>query len=229
MNILSKIRTAVKVAKQDGVYGILWVLISKYQLPILKNKKLERKVALLTEVRFWDDYFRTNGLLWPKSYVNRLDPNLPIQSRVVALLPPSEKIQILDVGAGPLTYLGKICKGRDISIAVVDPLADEYDRLLGKYKITPLVRTYKLAAEELTNVYSQNTFDLVFARNSIDHCSNPEIAILQMINVAKSNCFVLLEHKVNTKKYKELCEITSEIVEEKDGDWIITRIFKCST
>jgi hypothetical protein len=37
----------------------------------------------------------------------------------------------------------------------------------------------------------------VFARNSIDHARNPEMAILQMIEVAKTDCFVLLVHYVN--------------------------------
>jgi len=85
-----------------------------------------------------------------------------------------------------LTFLGKIYKGKRVTITAVDPLSDEYDRILDKNQIQPLVRTQKLAAENLTKRFPSSNFDLVFARNSIDHAYKPERAILQMINVVKS-------------------------------------------
>ena len=103
----------------------------------------------------------------------------------------------MDVGAGPLTYLGKKREGRRINITAVDPLADAYDRMLDKYHVQPITRTQRLDAESLTTRFPSNTFDLVFAHNSIDHARNPETAILQMIDVVKSDQFVLLEHRVN--------------------------------
>ena len=83
------------------------------------------------------------------------------------------------------------------NIIAVDPLADEYDKILHKYSIEPLIRTKKLSAEKLTKEFPSNTFDLVFARNCIDHAYDPEKAILQMIAVVKRNSYVLLEHRPN--------------------------------
>jgi hypothetical protein len=62
------------------------------------------------EVVFWDSYLETRGLQWPETYQLRLDPELELQPHLRALLephPPGSTISILDVGAGPLTVVGK--------------------------------------------------------------------------------------------------------------------------
>lgn len=197
MSILRKARTAVKVFREDGFYGIVPILISTYKLPISLSAKSKWKAGVKSEIGFWDAYFCTKGLQWADTYGVRFDPDLPLQPRPAALLPPQTEIHILDVGAGPLTYLGKIYDGKHVNITAVDPLADDYDRILLKYQIQPLVRTQKLAAEDLTRRFPSSTYDLVFARNCIDHAYNPERAILQMIDVVKSGRYVLLEHRPN--------------------------------
>ncbi|MBX7043785.1 MAG: class I SAM-dependent methyltransferase [Ignavibacteria bacterium] len=155
------------------------------------------KDGMKSEVEFWDSYFSTKGLEWSEYYEMRFDPELVLQDRPAKLLPPRTDVYILDVGAGPLTFLGKKLEGRNISITAVDPLADEYDKLTEKYGVHPPVRTLKLAAEELSVMFPPSCFDLVVARNCIDHSYNPEKAILQLIRVVKQDCFVLLEHREN--------------------------------
>ncbi len=150
MNILRKARTAVKVFREDGFHGIVSILNSKYGLSIPQSPKSKWKAGIRSEIQFWDAYFRTKGVQWANDYGSRFDPDLPLQPRPTALLTPETEIHILDVGAGPLTYLGKIHDGKHVIITAVDPLADEYDRILDKYQIQPLVRTQKLAAEDLT-------------------------------------------------------------------------------
>jgi len=261
MNMLRKSREAVKVFREEGFHGIVSILISRNMLPIPLSTKCKWKARIRTEIKFWDDWIRTKGLKWTDEYIRRLDPDLPLQPRPAALLPPEMKIRILDVGAGPLTYLGKIHDEKHFTITAVDPLADEYDRILDKYRIQPLVRTQKLAAEDIMKRFSSNTYGLVFARNCIDHSYNPERAILQMIDVVKTGSYVLLEHRPNeaenrdysglhqwnfslsvdndflvsskfesvnmTKKYAELCTISSEtVIEGRDNEWLIVRIRK---
>jgi SAM-dependent methyltransferase len=195
MSILRKAAAAVKVLKEDSFQAFVFILISKYGPPI--PAKLKWKAGIRSEIRFWDAYFSTKGLQWADTYGIRFDPDLPLQPRPAALLPPQTEVHILDVGAGPLTYLGKKSEGKHINITAVDPLSDEYDRILYKYQIQPIVRTQQLAAEELTMRFPLNTFDLVVARNCIDHAYDPERAILQMIDVVKSGRYVLLEHRPN--------------------------------
>ena len=208
-NILHKARTAVRILRErNGFHLALSILKEKYGLPIPQSTSSKWKAGTSSELSYWDNWCRIKGYECGDTYEDRLDPNLPLQPRPAALIPstPTE-VHILDVGAGPLTYLGKKRPENQICITAVDPLADKYNRILNKYKIQPIVKTQQLAAEDLTREFHPNTYDLVFARNCIDHSHNPEKAILQMIKVVKKGEHVLLEHRINeadTRKYEGL-------------------------
>jgi len=148
------------------------------------------------EIEFWDAFFKHKGLIWPEDFNYRLSPCSELQERPAALLKGSED-KILDVGAGPLTYLGKRSNGRLLNIAAIDPLADEYDKILAKHNIRPYIRTERLATEEPSRRYKAESFDLVFARNCLDHSYNPIVAIYQMLKVLKRGGYLLFEHKPN--------------------------------
>ena len=193
---MSALQRFGKVFRKGGIQRAISVLRSQYGWPIPVSAKFRHQGGVQAETEFWDEYFRTKGL-WYSGYGAMLDPDSPLQPRPAALLPPRDEVHILDVGAGPLTYLGKTHAGKRINITAVDPLADEYDRILAKYRVVPVVRTQKLSAEDLTKRFPSNAFDLVTARNCIDHSLDPERAILQMIEVAKSDASVLLEHRPN--------------------------------
>src|SRR5208337_1637995 len=90
------------------------------------------------EVDFWSKFLKTNGLLWPAEYVRRLDPDAELDPAIGAILERvGDGATILDVGAGPLTVLGKKWKQYQFSIRAVDPLAELYDRLLATCGATP--------------------------------------------------------------------------------------------
>jgi SAM-dependent methyltransferase len=116
------------------------------------------------------------------SFAPRLDPGLELQSHVAAFLPDVPCPRILDVGAGPLTILGKRLAEKDLSIVAVDPLADEYDKLLDRYAIVPPVRTIVQPAETLSKRFSPDSSDLVYARNCFEHSYDPIRAMQQMLH-----------------------------------------------
>ena len=190
-----------RISEQFKNYSITEIILIfferklKLRLPI--GSKLRWKFNISSEVRFWDKCIKTNGLIWPDEYTLRFDENLPLQREIAELLPNQDEVKILDVGAGPFTYLGKIHKNIKLNITAVDPLADEYDKLLVKYSINPIIHTEKLNAENLSKKFNENSFDLVFARNCIDHTYSPENSILEMIKVVRKGCYVLLMHKPN--------------------------------
>lgn len=171
-------------------------LLSRHRLSGDRKMKKIWEEGIGSEIQFWDNYFRYDGLMWPDDYKRRFDPELPLQERPAALI-SGDNNRILDVGAGPLTYLGKKLGGKCLDIIAIDPLADDYRIILDKYKINPIIITDKLAAEDLSEMFDPDSFDLVFARNCIDHSYNPKKAILEMINVVKRGKYVLLEHKPN--------------------------------
>jgi SAM-dependent methyltransferase len=128
-----------------------------------------------------------------------LDPELPLQERIVEHLsvPQGEEVSILDVGAGPMTRLGKKWDGRTVEITAIDPLADYYNRQLNKLGVTPLVRTQPGEVERLTDHFPMNHFDLVYMHNALDHSYDPLKGIQQMLEVVKPGSYVLLEHFIN--------------------------------
>lgn len=154
------------------------------------------QASIHNEIAFWDRFLATKGLEWKDSFHLLLDSERPIEQKVTELLPEGD-CTILDVGAGVLTMLGKTAPNRRVQITAVDPLARQYDKLLAKYDITPLVRTQYGKAEELTAIFGRNSFDLVHARNCIDHSFNPLLAFRQMIEVVKPGNYVIASHAPN--------------------------------
>src|SRR5215207_4332529 len=169
------------------------------------RKKLSEKdwqVALweagkISEVEWWREWLAAKGQTWrPGEYASALDPQQPLQDYVIECLdaPPGAAVSILDVGAGPLTKLGKRWEGRTVRITAVDPLAAEYRRLLDEFGITPLVQTQPGEVERLADFFPANHFDLVYMQNALDHSYDPLLGIRQMLEVVKPGGYVLLHH-----------------------------------
>jgi SAM-dependent methyltransferase len=151
------------------------------------------------EVTFWRAWLATKGLDYPWDYEPRLDPAQPLQERITQHLgaPPGATVSILDVGAGPLTRLGKRWEGRIVWITAVDALAEQYERLLRDAGITPPVLTQPGEVERLTERFPKNSFDLVNIENALDHSYDPLLGIRQMLEVVRPGGYVLLLHDVN--------------------------------
>jgi ubiquinone/menaquinone biosynthesis C-methylase UbiE len=111
--------------------------------------------------------------------------------------PAAESVSILDVGAGPLTTLGKVWEGHRVEITAVDLLADSYDRILDDFGIKPAVRTVSCATEELVGRFGENRFDLVHVENALDHHADVVKAIEQMLRVAKVGGHIVMRHARN--------------------------------
>jgi SAM-dependent methyltransferase len=157
--------------------------------------------GLNSELKFWYTFFATKGL-GSEGFERRLDRDSVLQDATVIskldLLPPQDKpIRILDVGAGPVTNLGRIYKGRRLSIVAVDCLADRYNEILETFDIQPDVRSYQCESERLLELVEPDSFDLVFSRNAIDHGYDPMLSIFNMLKVVKQHCSVVLKHGFN--------------------------------
>ena len=157
------------------------------------------QAGVLPEIAFWDDFMATGGGQWPDDYQRRIDPQQPLQEHIMSALgeAAARELKILDVGAGPLTHLGKVWPGHVLSITAIDPLADAYAELLAKHQIVPPIPTEQGFAERLVEQFGENQFDLVHARNCIDHGLDPVRAIEQMVAVAKPGGVVYMHHAIN--------------------------------
>jgi SAM-dependent methyltransferase len=165
---------------------------------------------LPTEVAFWKKNLETKGLHWPWAYERGIDPRATIldpliTERIDGIA--SDPVRILDVGAGPLTSVGKVHPGRTLEIVPTDALADEYDRLLADAGVEPPIRTQQCRGEDLLEHFGADSFDLAYARNSLDHSADPLRIIQNMLAVVRPGGFVLLRHYQNEAeiaRYEEL-------------------------
>ncbi len=211
-----------KISSYTFAELVLFLFERKLKIRMPISSKLRWKFNISSEVRFWDKCIKTDGLIWPDEYKLRFDPNLPLQKEIAELLPNQSEVNILDVGAGPFTYLGKVHDKIKLRINAVDPLADEYDKLFVKYSVNPIIHTEKLEAENLSKKFKENSFDLVFARNCIDHTYSPEESILEMLKVVKKNCYVLLMHKPNEAENEKWRGLHQWNFSSQDGAFFIS-------
>jgi SAM-dependent methyltransferase len=155
------------------------------------------KTQLKSEITFWEKWFATKGDAWQEDFLNRQDPDFELQENVRRWIdaPEGSLVEILDVGAGPLTVLGKRWDGRRVQITAVDALADRYDQILRSSAMTPLVRTQLCHSEKLLERFEPDRFDLVHALNTLDHHYNPLRALGQMFSVVKPGRCIYFKHE----------------------------------
>ncbi len=161
-----------------------------------------RASGLVSEINWWRHWFATKGDQWPEAYIQRLDPETPLQECCFPFIDELEEpvVRILDIGSGPLTKLGKKHPSKNIEIVATDVLSEKYDILLNEFDIDPPVRTQYADAEKLTSKFEENSFNFIHACNCVDHMKNPLAAIKQMILVVKQNCYIYLIHAENEGK-----------------------------
>jgi SAM-dependent methyltransferase len=180
--------------------------------------------ALGSEVDFWKTYL---GDLKSDDKTNYLRPDYawseePICARVADQL-PTGRVEVLDVGAGPMTAVPKVHPGRDIHITAFDPLAEQYNARLDELGIEPLVRTQKSTGEDLLQQVTEGSFDVAHASNCLDHAYDPGLAIRNMLLAVKPGGMVLLRHARNEAVNEHYVGLHQWNFDEENGDFILWR------
>jgi SAM-dependent methyltransferase len=166
------------------------------------GRRLWWRTRTSSEVDFWAGWLvgAPGTEQWASDRESRLDPDTEIRDPLVRAeleRNPAEEVSILDVGAGPVTWLGYRYPGKKLTIVPVDPLADEYDRLLRDAKLDPPIRTVCVAGEALAEHFGSRRFDIAYATNALDHSADPFTIISNMVAVVRTGGVVLLRHKRN--------------------------------
>lgn len=152
------------------------------------------------EINYWEELLGADQA----QRAARMNPDRPFQPYLMKLIEaPSTRVEILDVGAGPMTFLGHKWPGCEIRITAIDPQAAEYDRILAQLGITPPCRTKFGYVEDLDSVVPISFFDLVHARNCIDHAKDPIKAIEEMVRAVKPGGCVFLNHYISEGRRNE--------------------------
>lgn len=160
--------------------------------------KMIWQAALPSEVGFWEDYLKSGGKSCraEAEFKFRTDPEAPLQPWLHELLdcPADADVRVLDVGAGPLTWVGKKWAGHKVTIHAIDPLADAYNQIMRQHGVIPPIRTEKGDGEEVVQLFGRNAFDMTFARNCLDHSYDAIQAVTNMIEATKVGGIIFLWH-----------------------------------
>jgi SAM-dependent methyltransferase len=192
------------------------------------SQYLKWKLALmLIGTEFHQDNLKNNR----EKLARHFDANAPLQPELAALLPAQNAgcFKVLDIGAGPVSKVGKRHNGSNIELVAIDPIADKYQALLKQLVLTPPVATQPGSGEHLRQQFSDNSFDLIHARNCIDHCRDPLLVIQQAISVLKPQCYFYLNHYRNegiAANYYGLHQWNFDAI---DGSFVITDAFGSQT
>lgn len=180
--------------------------------------------AISYEANFWADWLATRAFGDVGEYRKRLDPAAPVEDELVAgrlRELPDETLSILDVGAGPLTTVGKTYAGKELRITAVDPLATDYDQILAGADVTPPVRTELCHGERLLEKFEPASFDIAFAANALDHSYDPVLVIQNMLEVVRPGGFVVLSHRRNEAESKGYLGLHQWNFEQRDGRLVV--------
>jgi SAM-dependent methyltransferase len=174
-----------------------------------------------SELAFWSAWMAgaPGAEEWAEDRRERLDPETAIRDSLVGAKianADGDVVSILDVGAGPITRLGYRYPGKTLTIVPVDPLADEYDRLLREAQLEPPIRTRGVAGESLVEHFGPRSFDIAYAANSLDHSADPLLIVDNMLRVVRPGGAVLLRHRQNEgerERYEGLHQWNFDCVE----------------
>ena len=154
------------------------------------------RAGLARELAWWRGFLRERAMA-DAGYRRRFDPRMPLQPHLAALLPagrPARELRLLDCAAGPVTGVGKTVDGHPLDLVAVDALAGEYAALLAELGMEPPVPSRPGEVERLDGLFPPDAFDLVTMTNALDHCHDPELALRQMLRVARPGGAVVVEH-----------------------------------
>jgi len=185
-----------------------------------------RRRALREEIDYWDQWLSNEGGKWKDDYVFRFDPAAEVRDpalrKALATLPQRE-VSILDVGAGPASAVGCRFPGKELVVTAVDPLADSYDRLLAQIGLDPPVRTEPLEGERLTQRFAENSFEIAYGRNALDHAVDPVQIIEQMFGVVRPGGYVVLRHGRNEAVQEKYVQLHQWNFDERNGHFVVWR------
>ena len=206
----------------------LYRFIYKYLNPILPNSQIGIAIKWKMALTLIGTEFHSINLDENREKLSmHFSPTTLLQvdlSNLLDKLNLTENAKVLDVGAGPISKVGKIYNGAKIDLIAIDPVAKRYSRILKKLNLTPVIETLPGYGEKLTKQFPINSFDLIHARNCIDHTRNPILVIKEALGVLKPGGYFYLNHYINEGKSADYYGLHQWNFFEKDNLFYISSL-----
>jgi len=198
-------------------------MVRKHFSSIKSNWEYGKKAQL----DFWEKTLKDNGRNWYQPEFNkRISSSSEFDKKLRNLIldTPYSKInkyRIVDVGAGPLTDLGKKWPGKELEIIPLDPLANYYNKILKNNNIIAPVPTIYGEGEKLLEVWSESSFHMAYSANALDHSISPLRCIKNMVKITKPSCYVWFWTFVNEAEKSGYSGFHQWNFIEQNGDLLI--------
>ena len=139
------------------------------------------------EIKWWREHLSTND-----RYLRNKCSGHPFNKKLKDFIKDrpyfkdKKELHIVDFGCGPVSMIGTKDDTYKIKILGIDPLINEYNKILDDKK---LVRPHDVACMECEDAHliGENTFDIVFTRNAIDHSREPDKIMMSGKHLCKTN------------------------------------------
>ena len=115
-----------------------------------------------------------------------------------------KRLKIADFGCGPASVVGTIDDTYDIDILGIDPLIDEYNKILEEKNLIRPHDTRLMECED-AHFLGADKFDIVFSRNAIDHSERPDEILMSGKHICKPNGLFhirIYEHEGQNQNYE---------------------------
>jgi len=103
---------------------------------------------------------------------------------------------VADIGCGPVSSLAYLVHEGLADVLGLDAVANEYAELLAQYDIRSPVKQVQGIGEYMDREFADNSFDIVFCRNALDHHQCPALAWLNMFKLAKVGGQIIQSHSI---------------------------------
>ena len=161
------------------------------------------------EIGFWESWLKRKSSPYqiPKRLSNTFD----------FMFGDKKEITIANLGAGAMNLIGDSRRDVEVKIVASDILADEFKKLREELGVTAPNPVEK---QDMTNLtYSDNSFDIVYCANALDHSQDPYKALQEMVRIVKPGGWIYLKHMAHEGRrqgYHGLHQWNIDITE--DGD-----------
>jgi len=161
------------------------------------------------ELAFWRGWLAGKKDFCERAY--------PLTKRLDFMIGDKKEVLIANLGTGPVCLIGNVRDGMKVEVISSDLLADEYQKIFKEMGITPRFPSEKQDMTDLT--YKNNTFDIVYCTNALDHSQNPYKALKEMVRVTKPGGWIYLRHVAHVGKrqgYHNMHQWNLDITSDND-------------